>query len=115
MRVLPLVTLTIVTFLIASSVASELQVPKTEKECISMGGKWVVLGLPYPGKLASCDLRASDFGKSCNDSSQCLGECLAPNGSKPGEITSGTCSEYLSVFRCFNHINKGIVESICVD
>jgi len=115
MRVLPLATLTIVAFFISCSVASELQTPATEQECISMGGKWVVLGLTYPGKSASCDFRASDFGKSCADSTQCLGECLAPNEAKPEESTTGTCSEYLKVFGCFKYMKQGVVESLCVD
>jgi hypothetical protein len=73
-------------------------VPQTAAECVARGGHWTTLGVPYPGKPKVCDLKATDSGKACSDSSECQGSCVAPDSVATGLKATGTCSSYLSNF-----------------
>ena len=73
-------------------------IPQTAAECTVRGGNWTTLGLPYAGEPKVCDLKATDSGKVCSDSSECQGSCIALDSIASGVKTSGTCSAYLSNF-----------------
>ena len=73
-------------------------IPRTEAECGARGGNWTTLGLPYPGKPKICDLKTTDSGKVCSDSSECQGSCVAPDSVASGLKATGTCSSYVSNF-----------------
>ena len=90
-------------------------VPATEPECVGRGGSWTTLGLPAPGKPKICDLKTKDSGKSCTDSSQCEGSCLAPSKATPGTAAAGSCSEYVANFGNVTQVSNGKVEQINVD
>ena|SRR6218665_1890633 len=90
-------------------------VPTTEPECIGRGGNWTTLGLPAPGKPKICDIKTNDSGKSCTDSSQCEGSCLAPGKAGPGTATAGSCSTYVANFGNVTQVKNGKVEQINVD
>jgi hypothetical protein len=79
-----------------------------------MGGNWTHIGLP--GTPKRCDLKATDGGKLCTDSSQCQGECMAPAGASEASETKGTCSDYILNFGCARRVENGVVGmEICAD
>jgi hypothetical protein len=90
-------------------------IPTTEAECVAQGGSWRALGLPMPNKPKSCDLKAADAGKSCSDSSQCQGACLAPADATAGAATTGSCSAYLANFGNVVLVTDGKVERVNVE
>jgi hypothetical protein len=90
-------------------------VPKTEAECVALGGGWTTLGLPYPNKPKVCDLKATDAGIRCIDSKQCQGICLAPPDAVDGSIVVGKCSEYLLNFGNVLQVSNGKVEQLNVE
>jgi len=89
-------------------------IPENQKECVAKGGHWGSIVLP--GTPPRCDLKATDGGKICNDSSQCQGECMAPEGEPEGTPLNGTCSEYILNFGCARRVEHGKVgPEICAD
>jgi len=89
-------------------------IPQTEQECLARGGNWTHIGLP--GMPKRCDLKATDGGKKCTDSSQCEGECMAPEAAQEGDTIEGSCSEYILVFGCKRFVEDGRVGmTICAD
>lgn len=90
-------------------------IPQTEVECAARGGNWAVLGLPYPGKPKICDLKTTDSGRVCSDSSECQGSCVAPEGVEGGLKTIGTCSAYMANFGNVRLVEHGKVELLNVE
>ena len=90
-------------------------IPQTESDCIAKGGSWTTLGLPMPDKPKTCDLKASDSGKFCTDSSECQGICMASESALVGSRTTGQCSVYLSNFGNVRQITKGVVEDLNIE
>lgn len=93
----PEITLSIID--INETIANNLNNPHTEfkateqkiQMCLNSGGKW------EQGQYGGyCNQKASDAGKSCTDSNQCEGSCLAPEDAIEGKHTIGICSEYKS-------------------
>jgi hypothetical protein len=78
----------------------------TEAECLARSGTWGVHGetevlAPF------CALPTTDGGKSCTDSSQCQGHCLAPEQARRGRRTTGVCTATDHAGACFNLIQEG--------
>ncbi len=90
-------------------------IPQTEAACGARGGNWTTLGLPYPGKPKVCDLKATDSGKVCSDSSECQGSCVAPDSVASGLKTTGTCSAYVSNFGNVKLVEHGKVVLLNVE
>jgi hypothetical protein len=90
-------------------------IPQTEAECNSRGGNWTTLGLPYPGKPKTCDLKATDSGKVCSDSNECQGSCAAPDGVANGVKAMGTCSANVANFGNVRLVEHGKVELLNVE
>ena len=90
-------------------------IPTTEAECLDRGGSWTTLGLPMPDKPKTCDLKASDAGKVCTDSTQCQGACLAPPGAVSGGAATGACSAYLTNAGNLLLVTDGVVERLNVE
>ena len=90
-------------------------VPQTAAECAARGGNWTTLGVPYPGKPKVCDLKASDSGKVCSDSSDCQGLCVAPDSVASGAKANGTCSAYVSNFGNVKRVEHGKVVLLNVE
>lgn len=90
-------------------------VPTTEASCLARGGQWTTLGLPMPDKPKMCDLRASDEGQPCTDTSECQGECLAPSSAFDGVQATGRCSAFLANFGDVLRVSHGKVEPINVE
>ena len=89
--------------------------PQTAAECSAHGGNWTTLGLSYPGKPKVRDLKTTDSGKVCSDSSECQGSCLAPERVVSGLHAIGTCSAYVSNFGNIRLVEHGKVESLNVE
>lgn len=98
----------------ANSTVSKIQVPQTKEGCLAIGGSWINVGLP--GTPKRCDIKTGDGGKTCIDSSQCQGECLANKSKNTGSKTPGKCSDYIATFGCYRKVEKGIVGvELCAD
>jgi hypothetical protein len=98
-----------------AATAARPAIPQTAAECAARGGNWTTLGLPYPGKPKVCDLKATDSGKVCSDSSQCQGSCIAPDSVASGVKASGTCSAYVSNFGNVKLVEHGKVVLLNVE
>lgn len=86
------------------------------KECHEQGGK-----LQREGMMGCymCVVQYEDAGKTCDDASDCLGECKAKSQQflNP-DLThqTGECASNSSAFGCYQTIKKGIPQpAICVD
>ncbi|NKF24114.1 hypothetical protein G7Y82_17515 [Solimonas sp. C16B3] len=90
-------------------------IPQSEAECDARGGNWTTLGIAYPGKPKVCDLKTTDAGNVCSDSSECQGSCRAPEHVAVGLEASGTCSAYASNFGNILVVEHGSVRSLTVE
>lgn len=78
-----------------------------EQDCLDQGGAW---GPQGRAQTDMCDLPATDAGKSCTDSSQCQGLCLAS-----GTPATGACSPRTINFGCHDIMADGSRMAICID
>ena len=74
-----------------------------------------------------CVLPASDAGKTCNDSSECQGGCIAELTPEEHDLLTkeygkhvlektGQCSQWQQMFGCFPFVSNGKVKEIlCVE
>ena len=76
--------------------------PKTEGECVSHGGSWL---LEVPDNFKYCLLKTTDGGKVCKASSECQSECVERE-------TGNVCADYFS--GCFQPTGRGTVTQ-CVN
>lgn len=82
----------------------------SKSHCESCGGKWGY-GLHDNG----CNPPTSDFGKVCEDHSDCEGLCLAVPEDSPKAVL-GECSQYKFVFGCNREVVDGKVQpELCRD
>lgn len=114
-RLLSLLLLSLLCVSVAVHGKEKPLIPNSQKACEAKGGAWTTLGLPYPNKPKVCDLKASDVGKKCEDSSECDGVCLAKKTSIEGQKTTGQCSEYVSNYGSLLLVNKGTVKRLDVE
>lgn len=95
--------------------ASTPALPDSQNECIMVGGAWESLAEIYPAWQVRasdrhiCNLPAKDAGKVCNSLTDCSGVCLAPEGSRVGQRTSGRCSSRMLVPQDVLLISGGLV------
>ena len=83
--------------------------PETKEACLAQGGKWGRLGI---SEFEKCNLKTSDAGKICNDSSQCEGSCLGNSTYSK----SGKCSDWRITVGCYYFIYDGKVDGmLCAD
>jgi hypothetical protein len=119
LRVLVLITVALLASACAGqrpvATVAKPSIPQSEAECGARGGNWTTLGLPYPGKPKVCDLKATDSGKVCSDSSECQGLCVAPDSVASGLKANGTCSAYLSNFGNVRVVEHGKVGLLNVE
>lgn len=88
----------------APAPVTKLEVPRNEQACTKAGGHWGPMGL---FQNVGCDIKTSDAGKACSDSSQCQATCLGPNGSLAGERVTGVCSAYVANFGNVTTVENG--------
>jgi hypothetical protein len=97
-----------------------MEMPKTEEECLSKGGKWGRIGL---GPKDECNLPTTDANRECNDSSECEGVCLAEISAEErqeamqGKVFNrkGKCTSWMIVVGCQARVNNGQASLICID
>ncbi len=97
-------------FALQQGAAAETPTPD-DKACANSGGHIERFGKaqwPY------CVKPSPDAGKACRKKSDCLGECLVPDGSPAGP---GQCQARDEPMRgCFSSLdNEGKARSICID
>jgi hypothetical protein len=93
--------------------------PNSLEMCLQHDGFWGVID--DSGKSV-CNIHASDDGKFCTDSRQCLGDCVASltvEDMKKLTLymnesvkTNGTCSEYVITTGPVAEVEKGYVHLI---
>ena len=85
------------------------QLPETREACREQGGAWGRIGAR---PVEQCNLRTSDSGKACTDSSQCESACIGESISS----TVGKCSEWRITVGCRAILQNGRVPGIlCAD
>ncbi len=81
--------------------------------CAARGGNYqpvCLMGRPM------CVLPHADAGRSCTDSSQCEGRCVAENGADPGKQVAGVCSRDNNPCGCFTLVQNGVSQpTLCAD
>ena len=97
------------------------KIPDDKKSCLDAGGQWGRIGL-YPEE--QCNLPTNDGGKSCSDSKECKGTCIAEltqeqqSRISKGESlnTSGKCNTWKVTVGCIPVVSQGRVDGIlCID
>ncbi len=100
------------------------ELPKDQSSCEAQGGKWGRIG---PSPVESCNLRTSDGGQVCSDSSECEGLCIAElspqdyervrmSGGKVVIETKGKCAPWRITVGCNPVVTSGKVKGImCID
>lgn len=97
-------------------------IPADNASCTAQGGTWGPIGLS-PEYV--CVLPTTDSGKTCFDSSECQGACVAELNSLEYEIlskyhipirTNGKCTSSTSGVGCNAYVENGLVTGVlCVD
>jgi len=83
--------------------------PTTESECLQKNGVWKTIGLNL---VPLCNLKTTDFNKTCTDGGQCEGTCI---GEKNIQSTTGKCSEWVITVGCNSIFTNGAINVICAD
>jgi len=94
--------------------------PKNQKDCLIIGGIWKKLG---PDPFETCNIKATDRGTICTDSSECEGLCQAdmtPNQMKQGmkgkvRKGKGRCSVWRVELGCMGVVESGMMKVLCID
>jgi len=95
-----------------SPVRTDWQAAQTAEQCAAINGTWRPICLM--GKPA-CVVTYKDAGKSCADSSECSGRCIA-DGAKPGAETRGQCTATSDPCGCFQLVVNGKADyMLCAD
>ena len=95
----------------SSARVSEGTAPSTESACLAAGGSWGWDGIPCDDCKNYCEIKLTDAGKICRDSSECRGICLAVEESS----TSGECSASKGVVSCYYYLEDGHAYYRCTD
>lgn len=87
--------------------------------CVLRGGQW------HRGFVRDyCALPTHDGGRSCSDTRDCDGVCLAPEGRSTPLVSTtsvsphpliGICSAYDDIRGCHTHIQNGALVQVCRD
>lgn len=91
---------------------------KDRDTCTTAGGQYEMGGLLG---YFRCTMDYADGGKTCSDTSECGGQCLATETSKfdPHKIIenqTGICQMNDNPFGCYEVIVKGVVQpTLCMD
>ena len=89
------------------------QAADSAEKCATISGNWrpiCMRGMP------ACVVTFKDAGKSCSDSSECSGRCIAKGGAQPGTETRGICTTKSDPCGCFQLVTKGKADyALCAD
>ncbi|MCE4372357.1 hypothetical protein [Xanthomonas hortorum] len=82
-------------------------------ECTAKGGQLRPVGRM---QTVRCVVPYADAGKTCNDNSDCSGDCLATSIVPVGTATSGTCRRDSDRFGCRQELVGGMGQAaLCID
>lgn len=100
----------------------KITLPKTEVDCLKINGVWKKLG---PDPFKTCNVKATDRGNICHDSSECQGMCQVDltkeelSQGMRGKLFSnkkwGTCSVWVVELGCRGIMKDGKAQVICID
>lgn len=88
--------------------------PEQVTQCKKLGGEVTVMGL---AQFDMCVINYPDAGKTCQDSSDCMGGCVGED-TTPVDIPNqqGVCHSRNVFFGCHAWIEKGVTQgTMCVD
>lgn len=97
---------------------------KAQNDCEAQNGTWGIAGL---FQEPICIYPAKDAGKSCQDGTECEGDCIADLTEEQKELLTradppfhikveGKCSDKIQMFGCFPFVEKGYLETyLCID
>jgi hypothetical protein len=81
--------------------------------CAKTGGevrKVCLMGTPM------CVVPFSDAGKTCSDSSECMGDCRGDGSATPDQPATGKCVANNDPCGCFQTVEKGVAQHmLCAD
>ena len=81
--------------------------------CAKTGGevrRVCLMGTPM------CVVPFSDAGKTCSDSSECMGTCRGDGSATPGQPATGKCQANTDPCGCFQTVEKGVAQHmLCAD
>lgn len=96
--------------------------PKTKEDCLKVNGSWKKLG---PDPFETCNIKATDRGNICHDSSECQGMCQVDltkeelRQGMSGKLFSnkkyGSCSVWVVELGCRGIIKNGKAQVICLE
>ena len=100
----------------------KISLPKTKEDCLKINGSWRKLG---PDPFETCNLKVTDRGNICHDSSECQGMCQVDltkeelRQGMSGKLFSnkkhGTCSVWVVELGCRGIMKEGKAQVICID
>jgi hypothetical protein len=100
----------------------KIKLPKNKEDCLKAGGVWKKLG---PDPFETCNIKATDRGNTCHDSSECQGMCQVDltkeelSQGMRGKIFSnkkrGQCSVWVVELGCRGIMKDGKAQVICMD
>jgi len=96
------------------SFKSEKATEAERERCNAAGGAVLQAGILG---AENCIIPYADAGKTCSDSSDCLGDCrLTASRAQPEETVTGTCQINDSPFGCYQTVENGRAGfTLCVD
>ena len=100
----------------------KIKLPKNKEDCLKAGGSWKKLG---PDPFETCNIKATDRGNICHDSSECQGMCQVDltkeelsqgmRGKLFSDKKRGQCSVWVVELGCRGIMKEGKAQVICID
>lgn len=100
----------------------KIKLPKNKEDCLKNGGRWKKIGID---RFETCNLKATDRGNICHDSSECQGMCQVDltkeelSQGMRGKIFTdkkrGICSVWVVELGCRGVMKGGKAQVICFD
>lgn len=100
----------------------KIKLPKNKEDCLKAGGVWKKLG---PDPFETCNIKATDRGNICHDSSECQGMCQVDltkeemsqgmRGKLFSSKKNGQCSVWVVELGCRGIMKEGKAQVICID
>lgn len=100
----------------------KIKLPKNKDDCLKANGVWKKLG---PDPFETCNIKSTDRGNICHDSSECQGMCQVDltkdelSQGMSGKLflnkKNGQCSAWIVELGCRGIMKEGKAQVICMD
>ena len=100
----------------------KIKLPKNIGDCLKAGGVWKKLG---PDPFETCNIKTTDRGNICHDSSECQGMCQVDltkeelsqgmRGKLFTDKKRGVCSVWVVELGCRGIMKEGKAQVICIN